>query len=202
MQTKLSPTEDLDMAHWCARVTLATKAHTKRGDALHLLLNHLLQRTDNEDARVLIQAAMDCVVGEQSQEMLEALLKHLAPQQRPKIGILASSIPHPQHTVASTTLEAVETKLETFRSATRLAATALSMAPKTPEAKAFACGLNAFMRQFKGEQSRASQVVVVALQFLQGEQPRQELERHVQAACKAFNEMRHDAEPDTKREKL
>jgi len=183
----------MDMAQWCAQITLATLEHPHAEGVLRFLLNDLVQRTDNEDARVLIQTAMDCVMEEQPPKVLEALLRHLVPTPRRHESTLLANPSTPQKKPATIPNDVHENTLETFRSATRLAATALSMASKTPEAHAFAYGLEIFMRQLRSEGSQTSQLVGIALHYLRGHLPRQELESHVQAASRTLHELRHAA---------
>jgi len=69
------------------------------------------------------------------------------------------------------------------------------MASKTPEAQAFVHGLEIFMRQFRGEgsHSQTNQLIGIALNYLRGHLPRQELESHVRAASRTLHEFRNAA---------
>ena len=128
--------KDLDWALWCARSCLEARHHPPTAYALSQTLQLILQQDGHEDALVLIQASLECLQGRIKPVVLEALIERWTP--RPQRGDESSDLdPGPSRRALTTSQTMVR-----FEEATRLAVTALSMAPKTTEAHAFAHGIS------------------------------------------------------------
>jgi len=193
IQTKQDPADDLSVATCCAHMSLQAQAYPTIRDILYvLIINLMATRIDSEDALVLLQASCECIKGEIKPKILESLLIQLTPSV-PRNALPRQTDDDSQTTNRKSPRQTMSTSQEHFKGATRLAATALSMAPQTTEARAFVHGIKAFERQLPREYVEYRMLTRTARRFLEGQWPRQDLERHVQMACKAFNEMRHDA---------
>lgn len=193
INTQQDPADDLIVAMCCARIVLLSQARPAINTALQvLIINLMATRIDNEDALVLLQASCECIRGKIRPQTLERLLDQITPSPSRNV-LLRQANDSSQTTNRKSPRQTTSTSQEHFEGATRLAATALSMAPQTTEARAFVYGIKAFEQQLPREYVEYRMLTRTARRFLEGQWPRQELERHVQSACKAFNEMRHEA---------